>query len=340
MIEARDFHTATLLPDGRVLVAGGASANGALASAELYDPRSGSWVGTGKMIAARYGHTATLLPNGKVLVAGGSSSSVSFGQEPLASAELYDAISGSWTATGMMHSARSLHTATLLPDGTVLAAGPGTTSTLAYDLDRASWTSIGRMDETRQSHTATLLPDGKVLVAGGRIRISGDDTYVFSELFDPGRGVWIAAGGMVEARSGHTATLLPGGEVLIAGGAASGISSDALASAELYDSFDPSWTATTNMQEIRDWHTATLLPDGKVLVAGGRGGPSYSGAHASTELYDPDSGTWTATVRMIEARYGHTATLLSDGTVLVVGGFSSSGSPLASAELYDARAGS
>jgi len=114
---ARYFHTATLLPNGKVLVAGGAIGYTPLASAELYDPATGTWTATESLHTARFFHTATLLPNGKVLVAGGA------GNGYLASAELYDPATETWTATGSLHTARDLHTATLLPNGKVLVAG-------------------------------------------------------------------------------------------------------------------------------------------------------------------------------------------------------------------------
>ena len=125
----RYYHTATLLPNGKVLVAGGnfTGTGGALASAELYDPASGTWTATGSLATARYAHTATLLPNGKVLVAGGVGTS----STSLTSAELYDPASGSWTATGSLATARGGHTATLLPNGKVLVAGGSNGSALA-----------------------------------------------------------------------------------------------------------------------------------------------------------------------------------------------------------------
>ena len=118
MIEVRYSHTATSLPDGTVLVAGGIGSSGVLASAELYDPSTGSWTATGRITEARSGHTATLLPDGTVLVVGGGSSG-----GLLASAELYDPSTGTWTATGRTIEARLGHTATLLTDGRVLVAG-------------------------------------------------------------------------------------------------------------------------------------------------------------------------------------------------------------------------
>src|SRR6266536_2532792 len=160
---ARHSHTATLLPNGKVLVAGGFNSSGILASAELYDPASGTWTATGSLGTPRRSHTATLLPNGKVLVAGGLSTSV------VASAELYDPASGTWTATGSLGTARFSHTATLLPNGKVLLAGGDNDSGV---LASAKLYDIGlgfvRPDWQPQIATATsLLITGTSLVLTG-----------------------------------------------------------------------------------------------------------------------------------------------------------------------------
>jgi WD40 repeat protein len=297
MIEARDGHSATPLPDGRVLVAGGSSGPAPLASAELYDPGSGTWTATGNMIEGRVNHTATRLPDGKVLVAGGGGSGTLMGPAPLASAELYDPSSGSWTAAANMNEVRSGHTATVLPDGRVLVAGGGSgpaslASAELYDPSSGSWTAAANMLESRSSHTATLLPNGTVLVAGGLSGSTSSALHVLAsaELYDPSGGSWTASGNMIEARYEHTATLLLlDGRVLVTGGISS-ISRgyNPLASAELYDPSPGSWTATGSMAAGRRFQTDTLLRDGTVLVAGGG---SDSGALASAELYDPGSGT-------------------------------------------------
>ncbi|HEX9888673.1 MAG TPA: kelch repeat-containing protein [Nitriliruptorales bacterium] len=355
MTEARaNGPTATLLPDGTVLVVGGDGSSGPLASAEVHDPSTGSWTATGSMIEARANHTATLLPDGRVLVAGGNGS-----LGLLASAELYDPGSGSWTATGSMIEARYGHTATLLPDGRVLVAvgaaiftdgdvsGPDPlASAELFDPSSGTWGATGTMGGVRFGHTATLLPDGTVLVAGGEGSFGSGDP-ASAELYDPRSGSWTVTGSMHAARAYHTATLLLDGTVLAAGGGVIGV----LASAELFDPGSGTWTATGNMNGGRAEHPATLLLDGTVLVAGGNSGSSGIGFLASAELFDPGSGSWTATGSMIEARDFPMATLLSDGSVLVAGGSNQQGCtpgtpcsgsivPLASAELYDPGSGS
>ena len=151
MVEVRRvLHTATLLPDGTVLAVGGApdfTQRSTLASAELYDPRAGTWTEAATMAQARYRHTATLLPNGKVLVVGGQSDDG--GTVFWASAEIYDSASGRWEPTGQMSVPRAGHTATLLPNGLVLVAGGYNqdgllSSAELYDADSGSWTAIGR----------------------------------------------------------------------------------------------------------------------------------------------------------------------------------------------------
>ncbi len=321
---ARQVHTATLLPNGKVLVAGGEVGSFApSATAELYDPASGTWTETANLIHARYGHTSTLLPNGQVLVAGGADDGVF-----LASAELYDPATGTWTETGSLNTGRLYHTATLLPNGQVLVAGgSGIAGTLAsaelYDPSIGTWTGAGSPSTPRCFHTATLLPNGKVLVAGG----SDIGVVMSAELYDPVSGNWTTTSGLATARGGHTATLLPNGMVLIAGGYND---NGSLASAELYDPASGIWTTTSSLATTRGAHTATLLSNGMVLVAGGL----HPTRTASAELYDPESGTWSATGSLLTPRYSHTATLLPSGMVLVAGGIDD-GVYLASAELFD-----
>ena len=322
---ARSFHTATLLPNGKVLVAGGAGGNALtpLSSSELYEPATGTWTNTGSLTIARYEHTATLLNNGKVLVAGGVGATAAF-----TSAELYDPATRKWTPTGQMHALRVQHTATLLPDGKVLvAAGGGNNNAELYDPATGLWTLTGELTISRNFHTATLL-NGKVLVAGG---FTGVGVALSSaELYDPGTGNWTATGSLSASPANHTATLLPNGEVLATGGRDQ---AGFLTSAELYNATTGVWTNTGSLNTGRYAHTATLLPNGSVLVVGGWG---TNGQLSSAELYDPATGLWTGTASLQTRRAYHTATLLPNGSVLVTGGETgNSSTTVATAELYN-----
>ena len=319
MVEPRVRHTATLLPDGRVLAVGGGQFNGFfdLASAELYDPITGAWSATGTMAEVRWGHTATLLPDGTVLVAGGE---ISGNSPALASAELYDPRSGTWSSVGAMIEARRSHTATLLPSGRVLVAGGYNAdgelaSAELYDPATKSWTATGAMLTGHLVHTATLLQNGTVLVAGG-----GDgfgSVLASAELYDPDTGSWSPTGALSGARGGQTATLLHDGRVLVAGGVfGSQPVFDALATAEVYDPAAGVWSTAASMHTDRQYLTATLLPDGTVLVTGGTRNAENK---ATAEVYDPARDTWRAIADMHDARAGHSATLLPNGNVLVAG---------------------
>ncbi len=338
MHQAHVYHTATLLPSGLVLVAGGCTVSCvATASAELYHPHTGSWASTSAMHVPRLQFTATLLRDGQVLAAGG----ISTDGNPLTGAELYNPRTSVWTITGSMHESRSLQTATLLPDGRVLVtggAGGSNASPLAeaelYDPRAGTWTLTGAMHQARARQTATLLPDGKVLVAGGA---AGGSNYAnanplaSAELYNPRTGVWTMTGAMHDPRFSHSATLLRNGLVLVAGGYDAG--GDAL-QAELYDPHTGSWTRTGSLHHAINFQTgegAARLSSGLVLVAGNAtnlSNPSLAGA----ELYNPRTGAWTLTGSLHEPRDGQAETLLSTGQVLVAGGWFAS--PLASAEVY------
>ena len=253
---------------------------GSLISAELYNPDRGSWSPTGSLSTTRYYHTATLLENGKVLVAGGTGSS-----DIQASAEIYDPARGIWSATGSMHQHRFAHTATLLPNGKVLVAGGYSSGYLntaeLYDLVAGTWDTTGSFTTRRYAHTATLLPNGKVLIAGGYYFDGTLNHYPTSaELYDPVAGTWANTGSLTSGRTGHTATLLSSGQVLVAGGYNG---STYLSSVELYDPATGTWTTTTaSLSPARQFHTATLLPNGQVLLAGGFNGSFLTIAN----LYD------------------------------------------------------
>jgi len=326
----RASHTATLLQNGKVLIAGGGETSGAsIASSELFDPTSGVFTDTGSLRNARYFHTATLLPNGKVLIIGGDGAP---GPCALTTAELYDPTTGAFTLTGSMQSQRYHHTATLLPNGKVLVVG-GTdeysvfATAELYDPSTGTFTATGAMATGRIFHTAALLANGKVLIVGGK---NNSEIFDGAELYDPETGGFAPSGALVVPVYDHTETLLPNGKVLIAGGA--GL--DTISSiAELYDSGSQNIRMDAYINFKRKSHTATLMPNGMVLLSGGTVGDLYYYAIANTELYDPYLHGFFPAQPLITSRFKHTATLLRDGKVLIVGGCASGGL-LSSAELY------
>jgi Galactose oxidase, central domain/Kelch motif len=347
MANARVWHTATLLGDGTVLVTGGVNNTTFPVMAELFDPKGGTFTTTGSMATVRDFPTATLLNTGKVLVAGGKDSSGS----AIATAEQYDPTDKTFSpASGGMQSSRVYHTATLLSDGKVLLTGgldaagseSGTPVDTAELFDPASgtFTSVGKLGTARFFHTATLLGSGKVLITGGLGGGSGAATS--AELFDPVTNSFTPAGNMMVARAGHTATLLNTGKVLLVGGAPD-FGDNAAATAELFDPLAATFTLTGNMVAAHSFHTATLLNNGNVLVAGGDSffyNGTQSQSLSTAEVYDPLSGSFSATANMTTARESHTATLLQSGEVLIVGGssgtlgYSATTIVLATAELY------
>jgi len=341
---ARTCQTATLLPDGRVLIVGGHGYSEDLASAELYNPNEGIFIQTPDLSPGRAYHTATLLPNGQVLVVGGQSNGTT-----LASAELYNPVTRIWTHTGSLHGPRAYHTATLLSNGQVLVVGgtrlasppvysqgapPGGALDTAelYDSASGKWTSTQKLHTARYTHTATLLPNGQVLVAGGLSVKGSGDALASAELYNPATKTWTTTGNLSNTLFYHTATLLPNGQVLVVGERSH---ETLFANVELYNPASGTWTPTGSLHAAHSGHTATLLPSGQVLIAGGA---TNSGVFTAAELYNPSAGTWEMTASLNTARLLHTATLLPNGQVLAVGGSNGNGSPsgvLASAELYN-----
>jgi N-acetylneuraminic acid mutarotase len=329
-----NIHTATLLDNGMVLVVGGRDfTDYPVAKAELYDPLKGIWDYTGSLEQERNRHTATRLNNGKVLVVGGED----YLKLRLGSAELYDPETGTWSATGSLNTPRSGHTAIRLANGKVLVVGgaatdPWTSSAELYDPESGTWTPTGFLNTLRSSHTATLLDDGRVLVVGGSSY--SPPLLASAELYDPGTGTWSLTGSLETARSGHTAVLMADGKVIVSGGTTrSGILISWLSSAEIYDPEKGSWSTTGSLEIERSAHTLSLLPGGKVLATGGTHWTTYQDAIAITEIYDPKTEVWSLAAPLETARWGHTATPLPDGRILVAGGYHPYLLSLASAEL-------
>jgi hypothetical protein len=312
MSVARSCHTSTLLPSGKVLVAGGMLREPVFtASAELYDPTTDTFSPTGSMLTARACHSVTLLPNGKVLVAGGSNTGW------LRSAELYDPATGKFEETGSWNiERRGGFTATLLRDGRVLFAGgydAGQRSYLEiYDPASGNFSVIARMPTLRSAHTATLLRSGKVLLTGGGTE---GNVLASAEIFNPATGAIAPAASMAAVRYKHAATLLPDGRVLIVGGSDARDWRGRHTSAEVYEpstgKFELAGSMASPRFKISD--ATALLRDGRLLV---------SGAATRIEIFDPASGTFAATEGEMDAgRFYSTATALPDGRALITGGY-------------------
>jgi len=326
----RESHTATLLPDGKVLIAGGGDRNAVLASAELFDPGAGGFSETGSMTTPRRGHEATLLPDGKVLITGGMDGRHNL----LASAEIYDPATRRFTSAGGMRIAREAHRATLLDNGKVLITGglspewPRQKLAEIYDPATGAFTPVGEMTTPRADHTATLLANGQVLLGAGSTGRSINEAVTDSaELFDPATNRFIATGILAAPRHKHAAVRLRDGKVLVIGGADSRLRGF-YNSAELFDpatgKFSPTGAMSVARYKIRD--AAALLVDGRVLIAGGG---------TRLEIYDPATGVFSLLPdRVTTALRYSTTTLLGAGTALIAGGYGGEGLPSAGAWVY------
>jgi Galactose oxidase, central domain len=293
---ARAGFTATVLPDGQVLVAGGDEAGTATSSAELFNPATGTFSPTGGMGTARAGFTATLLPDGQVLAAGGEGTCVLGSCPEFSSAELYNPATGTWAPTGSMNAARTLHTATLLPSGQVLVAGGqdsfGANSTAElYNPATGKFRRTGSMETPRAGQLAGLLPDGQVLVVCGVSPSSGFPLCA-AELYHPATGTWTDDGQAgPSAGQDFSATLLNTGQVFFSGGTNGKFPGRTVvsATATLFDPGTITNTATGSMTIPRAGHTLTQLPSGQVLATGGETESSAGKVSitASAELFTP-----------------------------------------------------
>ena len=305
----RDSHTATLLANGKVLVAGGYNSwSNFLATATLYDPATGTWVATENMSTRRFGHSATLLASGKVLVTGGCNY-----DEP--QAELYDPGTGTWKLTGIVPlNFEVTKPSVLLPNGKVLVFARQKAA--IYDPLADSWALAAAPLIDCSQPTVTLLPNGTVLLAGGNDN-SNYQAVSSAQIFNPTAGTWTFSGSMLSARFRHTATLLSNGKVLVAGGTIN--YSTGLASAELYDPLTGVWSAAPAMPGGRQSSNAVRLPEGKVLIAG-----SNDLSDSTALLFNAETMDWSVTSPLTPPRRSSSMTPLSDGRVLIAGGFASS----------------
>ncbi len=296
MTTRRWVHTATLLDDGRVLATGGRASQGgpALATAELYDPKSGTWSPTGSLSVDRFAHTATRLPDGRVLIAGGFSAGLTTNDQPnLDTAEIYDPATGRFTPTAPMATRRALHLAILLPSGKVLVAGGRTctgpppvacnstfttTTSELFDPATGTWTPTGSLSVPHHTAGITLLRDGRALLPGGFPTGTGD---LVVEAYDPALGTWAVLEPLRVARARGGATLLPGGRVLVGPGFPN------TDTAEVYDPASGQWDLPTRTPSLGRFNASfTALPNGTVLVAGGGSG-GYS-----ADIFDPATNEW------------------------------------------------
>jgi hypothetical protein len=332
----RALHTATALPDGRILIAGGWNGSAALSSAEIYNPVTGTFSATGSMTTARANHRQRILFDGRVLITGGFDSSGT----PLASAEIYNPAAGTFSTTaGSMAVARSAHFVNTVADGKVLvtggfgAGGAELATAELFNPATGTFTAAGSLAHARARHFATELPTGEILVTGGQ---GGGGVLSSTEIYNPDTNTFTAGPNLSQARKSHSAYLLSNGLVLVSGGnnnpsADWDVQTNFLSSAELYDPATDTFTTTDNMTNATSNGNAFPLWTGKFLAAGG--------GTNEAELYTPQMPgtleTWVATGNMVTARNIAGINMLDDGRVLITGGLDSAGNPLASAELYD-----
>jgi uncharacterized protein DUF6603/Kelch motif protein/galactose oxidase-like protein len=324
---------AVRLSSGAVLVAGGLDATGdPVAGTALYDPVAATWTLDPQPLATgRHRHTTTKLRDGRAVVAGG----VGADGATLASIEVLDPAARTWsTPDGVLGTARAGHTATAV-DGRLLVAGGtsarGTALASAELLDPASltWTVAAPMSYARTGHRAVPLKDGTVLVVGGALPTGdGERALAFCELYDLKANTWTQVGSLHTPRTGHQATLLDDGRVLVTGGdavPALPYRVDSLASAEVYDPETKTWAVLPNLPGGgRSGHRCLPTRNGAVVV-GGVGRPRAASGYRAAVLFDRATNTWSATAPLGTGRWDFPAVDLADGRVFTVGGLALAG---------------
>lgn len=325
-------HTATLLSNGRVVIASGETGSTsvvtAISSVEIYDPTSRSFDNEGTMIMPRSNQTATLLANGTILFAGGQDEL----GNALSSAEIYDPATSTSVLTGPMTTPRISASAVALDDGRVLIAGGSNGSDPLgsvdiFDPSSGTFSSMGSVSKVSGALTATRMLDGRILLAGGDA--SSGSSYI-ADVFDPLAGGVVSSAPMAISHGNATSCLLSDGTVMVVGGLDD--SKQVNSTAEIYNPTNDSFESPIQLLDGRAFNSTTVLPNGSVLLAGGV--DSYGNAIASVERFSPGKGISEPIGTMVPPRYGHTATLLADGSVLIVGGRQTSDWVLSEADLY------
>ena len=320
----RKNHTATLLDDGKVLIVGGLGPGGEpREQAEVYDPSLNQWVGVDPpMTDARVYHSATKLPDGRVLVAGGEDNGSTTYYRTV---EIYNStLDQKWQGARSMIAERSKFTATLLDDGKVLIVGGSGNCGLGcarstaeiYDPASDTWTyTRGRLNSSRHSHQAIKLSNGNVLIGGGN---DGSNQLLTTEIYDVATERFSIATPYLGGSTNHTVTLdASTGTVIVAGGLA-GIPVDTIA---IFDDLGGFTFTTFHLPTTRSGHTASLLSNGNILFTGGMKSLSPGDILRDAELFSLASfGILPSPSPMNEPRVWHTATVLEDGRVLVIGG--------------------
>ena len=334
----RNWGRSVLLTDESVLTIGEQSTT---VFAERFNPTTELWTSAGQFAQSDLAllpsqrHSATLVGD-KVVVIGGVSSSGADNK-----VWIYDSRAGTWSIGADAGTRHIAHGAVAIGNQKVLVIGGdcqfsrgacASGSVEEYDVAANTWTQKSPMPIPLHSTSTTLLADGRILVAGGSNNFGSVDT---AQIYDPATDAWFGkTSSMNESRYYHTATLLKNGKVLVAGGNKV-FTGGATASktAEIYDPATNVWSLVTPMAVIRTLPTATLLADGRVMLAGG----TDTGAASTTdsvEIYDPRRNTWTFACRLTGPRYGHNATLLADGVRILISGGTKLNNPLFSTEIY------
>ena len=330
LANGRYGHTATLLNDGTVLVAGGQGALGALTACEIYHPATRTWTATGSMGWPHLNATALLMGDGRVLVVGGNAG------DPTR-CEIYSPTLGTWTATAPVPDQRVSPTVTALPDGRVLVAGgfayaanSSLSSCLLFNPGAQTWAVTGSMQNQRSDAAATLLPDGRVLETGGSSVVNGNGAILStSELYSPATGTWAAGPATANVHRSQQFALAFGSIIEIGGYSWP----DAQATEYFNAGGGGTWSTGGDIAAPRSLFVTAPLDSRNLMIAGGGAYAGSPTGYATTEILDPFFRTWRAGPTMLAARQSATATVLPSGTVLVVGGTDSfAATPLTSCE--------